>query len=414
MEEKEELKKKKQKKFQIKELLKGFTLVELLAVIVILAIIMIIAIPSVLDTMTTAKRKTFGEYVTKVYNVAQKKYLSEQLNTAGQTYVKYNIKTDLDLNSTGAFEGYVVIVKNEDVEEVYIGMSDGEYYTVTQLGDDASTIVPYINYTQAGEPKFTGELRKFDGKTNSFVSGTWNGKTIEDYIQNDYSLPNTKENLIEIVDTSNPDANFLRELKDLYVKATAINANAANYPGITQTYKVEDEWQKVQVDATMVPVQLIYPESTNLGYVVFVTQKMEWPKETAENKIKEITVYNQVICYKNANYHTIIKAVSPNITSIMPINILVSIGENQLRYVKPTKLATLVESNTNMITDPYPNGIDSIDKIPGARELALKFGISNTFYMSNDNMNGLTDADYTLEALMNKYMMQIQQMMGLA
>ena len=38
---------------------KGFTLVELLAVIVVLAIIMIIAIPNVLDAMAKARRNSF-------------------------------------------------------------------------------------------------------------------------------------------------------------------------------------------------------------------------------------------------------------------------------------------------------------------------------------------------------------------
>ena len=52
---------------------KGFTLVELLAVIVILAIIMIIAIPSVLDTLDTARKKTFIEYVFKVYQTGLNK-----------------------------------------------------------------------------------------------------------------------------------------------------------------------------------------------------------------------------------------------------------------------------------------------------------------------------------------------------
>ena len=47
---------------------KGFTLVELLAVIVILAIIMIIAIPAVLETMQSARKKTFKEYAMKVTN----------------------------------------------------------------------------------------------------------------------------------------------------------------------------------------------------------------------------------------------------------------------------------------------------------------------------------------------------------
>ena len=58
---------------------KGFTLVELLAVIVILGIIMIIAIPAVLDTMQTAKRKTFKEYIDKVATASQSKYMKEQM-----------------------------------------------------------------------------------------------------------------------------------------------------------------------------------------------------------------------------------------------------------------------------------------------------------------------------------------------
>ena len=64
---------------------KGFTLVELLAVIVILAIIMIIAIPAVLQTMKSARQKTFREYVTKVYTAAQNSYLSESTLGSGVT-----------------------------------------------------------------------------------------------------------------------------------------------------------------------------------------------------------------------------------------------------------------------------------------------------------------------------------------
>ena len=72
--------KNKKKKKNIKKIIKGFTLVELLAVIVILAIIMIIYIPAVLNTMTSARKKTFGEYVTKVYDAAQKKYMSDEMS----------------------------------------------------------------------------------------------------------------------------------------------------------------------------------------------------------------------------------------------------------------------------------------------------------------------------------------------
>ena len=102
---------------------KGFTLVELLAVIVILAIIMIIAIPSVLSTMTVARKKSFVEYVTKVYIAAESKYMSAQtlgdsnlgssiLGTyQNNTYYFYNIKTDLGLENVGDYVGYVAVLK---------------------------------------------------------------------------------------------------------------------------------------------------------------------------------------------------------------------------------------------------------------------------------------------------------------
>lgn len=41
---------------------KGFTLVELLAVIVVLALIMVFAVPSILTTMNSAKKKSFQMY----------------------------------------------------------------------------------------------------------------------------------------------------------------------------------------------------------------------------------------------------------------------------------------------------------------------------------------------------------------
>ena len=45
---------------------KGFTLVELLAVIVVLAIIMLLAIPNVLSVLNVSRRKAFVEFVDKV------------------------------------------------------------------------------------------------------------------------------------------------------------------------------------------------------------------------------------------------------------------------------------------------------------------------------------------------------------
>ena len=106
---------------------KGFTLVELLAVIVILAIIMIIAIPAVLETMQSARKKTFKEYAMKVTNEGQKTYLADQLTSNPGSCALYKIKTDLGLNNTGDYNGYVVVKNLPDKQKVYVTLYDNEY-----------------------------------------------------------------------------------------------------------------------------------------------------------------------------------------------------------------------------------------------------------------------------------------------
>ena len=100
---------------------KGFTLVELLAVIVILAIIMIIAIPAVLNTMQTAQRKTFGEFIQKVYNVGERKYIEDtsfnNITIYPNAVYIYSIKDDLGMNNTGDYAGYFYVHIDPSVTE---------------------------------------------------------------------------------------------------------------------------------------------------------------------------------------------------------------------------------------------------------------------------------------------------------
>ena len=62
---------------------KGFTLVELLAVIVILAVIMVITIPTVLGSMDKAKESAFATAVETMEEFIQKEYDYKQLGTIG-------------------------------------------------------------------------------------------------------------------------------------------------------------------------------------------------------------------------------------------------------------------------------------------------------------------------------------------
>ncbi len=149
---------------------KGFTLVELLAVIVILAIIMIIAIPAVLQTMQSARQKTFKEYVTKVYTAAQNSYLSDSTlgeGTSGgkgvdvsitgtvkksdgtgtenetRTCRGYDVATGLGLSSVGTYKGAVLVCpgkKSNEKINILVRLEDGNYNTNG-----------FVNYTAVGE-----------------------------------------------------------------------------------------------------------------------------------------------------------------------------------------------------------------------------------------------------------------------
>ncbi len=138
---------------------KGFTLVELLAVIVILAIIMIIAIPAVLQTMQSARQKTFKEYVTKVYTQAQNSYLAATQDFSGEgkavtgitvkvdgntrTCTGFNVKDGLGFSSTGEYEGAVLVCPG--------ATSSAKINVLVRLTDKSYSTKGWVNYTSKGE-----------------------------------------------------------------------------------------------------------------------------------------------------------------------------------------------------------------------------------------------------------------------
>ena len=58
---------------------KGFTLVELLAVIAILALLVIIALPNVIKMFNRTKKELFLTEVKTIYKEVSKKYISENM-----------------------------------------------------------------------------------------------------------------------------------------------------------------------------------------------------------------------------------------------------------------------------------------------------------------------------------------------
>ena len=97
---------------------KGFTLVELLAVIAILALLVIIALPNVLKMFNQAKKDTFLTESKNIYKEISKKYISEtmkgnKINIISNTNNKLdlesnNLKYNIKLKGDGSIKNFEV------------------------------------------------------------------------------------------------------------------------------------------------------------------------------------------------------------------------------------------------------------------------------------------------------------------
>ena len=102
---------------------KGFTLVELLAVIAILAILVIIALPNVLKMFNQAKKDTFLTEAKTVYKEISKKYISETMR-GNKISIISNDNNKLELESNDL--KYKVKLKNDGSIKKF-EVSNGNY-----------------------------------------------------------------------------------------------------------------------------------------------------------------------------------------------------------------------------------------------------------------------------------------------
>lgn len=108
---------------------KGFTLVELLAVIVILAVIILIAVNAVLPQMRKARKNSFIDEAINFAKAAETAYVSDQINGAGSTCytVKYLQKNYVS-KADDKYDGYVELTINGDEISKKIWITDGKNF----------------------------------------------------------------------------------------------------------------------------------------------------------------------------------------------------------------------------------------------------------------------------------------------
>ena len=109
---------------------KGFTLVELLAVIAILAILVIIALPNVLKMFNESKKNSFLTEAKTVYSEAGKKYISDSITSPGNNeHIYCKSKTDSlnPLSLSGRGINYYVKTDSKGIVNTIVVWDDARY-----------------------------------------------------------------------------------------------------------------------------------------------------------------------------------------------------------------------------------------------------------------------------------------------
>ena len=214
---------------------KGFTLVELLAVIVVLAIIMIIAIPSVLDTLSTSRVRSFSIYARKSVTATEKTNAEEELaqKITGKGIYTYSIKDDIGFSSTGSYDGYIVVDNcTQDTKQFYVYLSDGTYMVYDYRDGENTEITEsskFGNYSEEDWQKVAGSKEivatSVVNMTGGYACALYGADTSEVLSGGEAGLPN--------LPTSSNSAVFA---EGATVDYTMINVLAGNKEFVLREY----------------------------------------------------------------------------------------------------------------------------------------------------------------------------------
>ena len=173
---------------------KGFTLVELLAVIAILAILIIIALPNVLKMLNDAKKNSFLTEAKTVYSEVSKKYISESMKGNKLSYVSSEDDTKLEI--TGRDLQYCVFL-NTDGTIKKMQVSNREY--VVELSGNKNISDLNINDLKDGN---LDDEECGPNASISFEDDSW--KIISDHVKSGktkyYNVGDQKQVTIDGID----------------------------------------------------------------------------------------------------------------------------------------------------------------------------------------------------------------------
>lgn len=121
---------------------KGFTLVELLAVIAILAILLLLITPNILELFVEGERSAFLREVEVVYKTGEMRLVQDRKGKPGPYTYCYGQSGDYNnLKVNGSDETYYTITFNANAKVTEIKATNGTYHVeMTTTGDDYISI----------------------------------------------------------------------------------------------------------------------------------------------------------------------------------------------------------------------------------------------------------------------------------
>ena len=241
----------------MKNKVKGFTLVELLAVIVILATILVIAVPKITDTIKNSKIASFESSAKTIASQAEKKKMENEIldNTnlincnnlvklSNSDYISCSIYFDSNNNAlvtlygSGKFEGLQIIngtkenAKAEEIKAPVYGNAvnyvNGLYaYDASSNGLERDTTsdanIRYVGANPNNYVEFNGEAWRIIGVFGS------NLKLVRDELLTTYSFDNktTAQGIDSNYGTNDWTKSYLREfLNDYYYGGKTITCHS--------------------------------------------------------------------------------------------------------------------------------------------------------------------------------------------
>ena len=165
---------------------KGFTLVELLAVIAILAILVIIALPNVMSLFNEAKQNSFKNEVREILKTAQEQWMTDSLNVtgdSGKAYARVDATKSDNVTSACVKGGELKLSGRTGLRYAIVINSSGEVTDFVATDDTfvydsngASTPIKVEDITSvtviSDTANATGAKIEFDGTTGVKVTIT--------------------------------------------------------------------------------------------------------------------------------------------------------------------------------------------------------------------------------------------------